>query len=151
MQYNNASFRSDTYIIGDVAEVKLDEIAKQLVNKLDLFNERGSGWLLGYVSKCTVSTALYRPLSGSSFLPTPSHILNKNAVVNVENTDNKCFIWSVLAHLHPAKRNPNRLYHYKKFEKELNIDGLTFPLPVSEVPKFQKLNTNLKINVHENT
>ena len=78
--------------------------------------------------------------------------MNKKAVVNIENNDNKCFIWSVLAHLHPAKRNPNRLYHYKKFEKELNIDGLTFPLPVSEVPKFEKLNTNLKINVlvHEN-
>jgi len=152
LQYNTATFRSDSYIIGDVAEVKLDEIAKQLVNKLDVFNERGSGWLLGYVSKCTVSTALYRPLSGSSFLPTPSVILNKKAVVNVENDDTKCFIWSILAHLHPARDNPNRLCHYKKFENEMNIAGLAFPLPISEVPKFEKLNTNLKINVllHEN-
>jgi len=112
IQYNNAAFRSDNYIVGNVEEVKLEEIAKQLVNKLDQFNERGSGWLLGYVSKCTVSTALYRPLSGSSFLPTPEIIKNKKAVVNIENFDDDlCFIWSVLAHLHPADSKPNRLCH----------------------------------------
>ena len=39
IQYNNAAFRSDNYIVGNVEEVKLDEIAKQLVNKLDQFND----------------------------------------------------------------------------------------------------------------
>jgi len=147
IQYNNVAFRSDNYIVGNIAEVNLDEIAKHLVNKLDQFNERGSGWLLGYVSKCTVSTALYRPLSGSSFIPTPTIILNKKAVVNIENNDELCFIWSVIAHLHPAKKDPNRLYHYKKFENELNVEGLTFPLAVADVAKFEKLNSNLRINV----
>ena len=96
IQYNNVAFRSDNYIVGDVTEVNLEEIAKHLVNKLDQFNERGSGWLLGYVSKCTVSTALYRPLSGSSFLPTPTIILNKKAVVNIENSDELCFIYNTI-------------------------------------------------------
>lgn len=148
LQYMNATFRSDVYQIGNLSEVKLDEIAKHLGNKLDLFNERGSGWILGYITKCTVNTALYRPLAGSSYLPTPPFIMNKKAVVNIENFDDDlCFIWSVLAHLHHTKEKPNRLSHYKKFQNELNIDGLTFPLPVSDVSKFEKLNANLKINV----
>jgi len=68
LQYMNATFRSDVYQIGNLSEVKLDEIAKHLGNKLDLFNERGSGWILGYITKCTVNTAMYCPLAGSSFL-----------------------------------------------------------------------------------
>ena len=58
-----------------------------------------------------------------------------------------CFIWSAIAHLHPAKKDPNRLYHFKKFANEVNVEGLSFPLSVSDVAKFEKLKTSLKINV----
>ena len=147
LQFNNVTFRSNIYQAGSLTEVNLDEIIQHLIIQLEVYNQRGSGWVFGCVKKCTLTTALFRPLTGSSFLRTPPDILNKNAVVNIENDDNKCFLWSVLAHLHPAKKNPNRLYHYKKFANELNVEGLTFPLNVSDVPKFEKLNTSLKINV----
>jgi hypothetical protein len=61
--------------------------------------------------------------------------------------DSLCFVWSILAHLHPALRNPNRVAHYKKYLSELNISGLKFPLSVNDVPKFERLNPFLRVNV----
>jgi hypothetical protein len=44
-------------------------------------------------------------------------------------------------------RNPNRVGHYKKYLSELNISGLKFPLSVNDVPKFERLNPFLRVNV----
>ena len=38
--------------------------------------------------------------TGHGWIPTPRQVAPKNAVVNVENKDEKCFLWSVLAILH---------------------------------------------------
>jgi hypothetical protein len=77
--------------------------------------------------KCIVSAAVYRPLVGSNFVETSTFIVDKRASRNVRiEHDNMCFIWSLLAHIHPAMRNPNRVAYYKKCFNELNISGLEF-------------------------
>ena len=57
-------------------------------------------------------------------------------------------MWSVLAALHPIPRrsNPERIHHYQPHVKELNFDGIEFPVPVSKIPKFEKQN-EIAINV----
>jgi len=65
----------------------------------------------------------------------------------VKNTDSKCFVWSVLAALHPADHNPNRLSNYVDYENSLDISGLAFPLAVKDVPKFEKQNPSISVNV----
>ena len=61
--------------------------------------------------------------------------------------DNYCFLYSVLASLHPAKSNQNHVSSYKKYLPELNYDGLDFPLKVTDIPKFEKMNENISVNV----
>ena len=39
----------------------------------------------------------FRPLVGSSYKKLPKEIENTKACINVKNTDNKCFMWSLLA------------------------------------------------------
>jgi len=71
-------------------------------------------------------------MQGSTFIPIPKEIHNKNAIVNIQNhTDNFCFAWFILAGIYPVdrKHNPNRLYHYKPNLHELNTRGLSFPMP----------------------
>ena len=48
------------------------------------------------------------PLQASYLL---KEIKFKKAVVNIQNKDNKCLLWSVLAHLHPPQWNPERIEH----------------------------------------
>ena len=59
----------------------------------------------------------------------------------------KCFLWSVLAHLHPPQWNPERVKHYKKYENTLNVKDLKFPMSLSDIPKFEKMN-NISVNVY---
>lgn len=72
----------------------------------------------------------------------------KKAIVSLRNTDNKCFIWSVLRYLYPREKNDCRLGDLKRYEKDINIKGLSFPLRIKDISKFEELNPNIPgINV----
>jgi len=87
------------------------------------------------------------PLHGSTYIPTPQWLTKKKSTVNVKSFDSKCFLWSVLAALHPPKYNPDRLSNYVDYENSLNLTGLAFPLAVKDVPKFEKQNRSISVNV----
>ena len=85
---------------------------------------------------------------GSSYIPLPDWIMRKKAIVSIRNTDNKCFLWSVLRYLHPREKNDCRLGDLKKHENELNTKGINFPVKIKDISKFESLNPDLPgINV----
>ena len=85
-------------------------------------------------------------LNGSSYLKIP---LRSSAILNIENDDNYCFLWSILAHLHPCENShPNRVSNYRDYLNELKTDGSDFPFKTSDVSKFEEMN-NLAINIFE--
>ena len=92
---------------------------------------------------------MYTPLQGSTYIKLPKKLEDKKAILNIQNDDEKCFLWSVLAALHPVhlKGQPRRVHHYKSFEQELNVNGIPFPTKVSEITKFERQNQNISINV----
>ena len=97
-----------------------------------------------------ISVVKYRPLHGSnsSFIPTPTFIERKKCTVNVRNEDDEyCFMWAILSALYPAKTNKNKVFSYRKHTGNLNLKGLSFPLGVKDIPKFEKLNPNIAVNV----
>ena len=110
----------------------------------DNWNSRGSGFVIERILKFTVCITKFRPLHGSSFIPTPKFIANN---INVCNGDEKCFLRSVLACLHPAPHNPDCISHYSQYEHTLNTDGLRFPLPTKDIPRFEAQNPTVSINV----
>ena len=58
-------------------------------------------------------------LNGSNYVKIP---LRSNAILNIGNNDKYCFIWSILASLHPCNNNhPNRVSNYKQNFDELNV------------------------------
>ena len=72
-------------------------------------------------------------------------------MINIKYTDKYCFIWSILAYLHPCNNShPNRVSNYRQHFNELNIDGFDFTnkFKCSNVQKFEKLNF-LSINLFE--
>ncbi|CAB4024062.1 Gastrula zinc finger, partial [Paramuricea clavata] len=95
-----------------------------------------------------LNMAKYTPLKASSYIPLPKKLKTKKAIVNIKNTDNKCFMWSVLAALHPIEynRKPERLHHYKEFENVLDFSGIEFPVTIDKIGKFESQN-NISVNV----
>ena len=110
-------------------------------------NVEGSGFVIEKIIFLNVHIWKSDPLKASSYIDLPKEIKLKKAVVNIQNNDNICFLWSDLAHLHPPKRNSERVTHYTKYENTLNVKDLKFPMSLRDIPKFDKMN-NLSINVY---
>ena len=90
----------------------------------------------------------FNPTKRSTYIPLPDWITNKTAIVNIENKDEKCFLWCILRYLHPKERDEERLTGLKKYEFSLNTKGITFPMKLKDISKFEKLNPTIPgINV----
>ena len=142
-------FRSET-----AAAVNDQDIDEQLAEAMlsihrqsQEFLTEGSGWSLDDILALTISTVAYQPLIGNSYIKTPAFIEAKKAVVNVQNQDDKCILWSILAQLHPAPHHVYRVTKYQPYENELNMAGVAFPTPIQDVRKIENNNDTLSINV----
>ena len=66
-----------------------------------------------------------------------------NAILYIENIDKFCFLWSILAHLHPCEiSHPLVVESFRQYFNELNIEGFDFcnGLRCSDAHYIQKLN-----------
>ena len=71
----------------------------------------------------------------------------KKAIVNVQNSDNYCFLYLVLAQLYPVSFHSEHVTNYEHHLCNLNYQELHFPLKHTDVPKFEKLNPDIYVNV----
>ncbi|KAL4101125.1 hypothetical protein QTP88_021145 [Uroleucon formosanum] len=87
---------------------------------------------------------------GSSYIPLPKHIGDKKAIINVQNKDDKCFLWAILSALHPVEKNPQRVTKYIPFENEFDKEfkDIEFPLKTTDIPKFVKRTKDISINIY---
>ena len=121
---------------------------KQLIYKhgLKKFTNTASGLKIDHCIKLYLNIAKYEPLKGSSYILLPEALANKKAIINVQNDDDRCLEWALKSALYPAKNNVSNKYSYAKCP-DLNMDGIDFPTPISQIPKVEKQN-NLAINVY---
>jgi len=56
-------------------------------------------------------------------------------------------LWSVLAHIHPVVKHAERISNYKKYEDEINMTGISYPVSMKDIDKFEKLNDTISINL----
>ena len=137
----------ETMLLLSDFDVQFDRMVDVILQKIKDFVKLGSSWSVLSVEHLELHVAPYLPISASSYVATPTYIAQKKAVINIQNKDNFCFLWCVLAALHPVATNPCRPSNYESFKKELNITNLKFPLAVSDVVKFEKLNPSISVNV----
>ena len=147
---DKAYFHSDTHInlvSTDVREI-LDKVIHTILGKISIYQQNGSGWYFKEVLHLEIHTVVYKPVRGSSYIPLPDWIMRKKAIANIRNTDEKCFLWCVLRHIHPRDKNDTRITDLKQYENDLNTQGTVFPIKVKEITKFETLNPTIPgINV----
>ena len=74
-----------------------------ILNKISIYQKKnGSGWYFKEVLNLEIHTVDFKPMKGSSYIPLSDFVRNKNAVVNLKNRDQKCFLWRILRYLHPV-------------------------------------------------
>ena len=91
------------------------------------------------IEKVDLYVNKYTPIRGNTYTKLHHSQCKKNK-------DNKCFQWSVLAGLHPVDKNRQRVSKYKEYESELDFTGISCPVSLADIPKFEQQN-NLGINV----
>ena len=147
---DKAYFHSITYINFKTTDVKelLSKFIKEIIENIITFQKNGSGWYFKEVVQLEIHTTEFIPMKGSSYIPLPGWIMRKKAIVSIRNKDDKCFLWSVLRYLHPGEKNDCRLSDLEKYEFSLNTKGITFPMKIKDITKFENLNPDLAgINV----
>jgi len=132
----------------DIDPATKESMKKMFTSFLE-FQREGSNWTVDKVMNVNLHIVQYQPLQGSSYIPLPAKLAIKKVIVNVQNQDQKCFMWSILAALHPIQgqhNNPNRVGNYTSYQDELDLTNIPFPVRVADVPKFEKKN-DISVNV----
>lgn len=146
-----AVFRSRTQTVlpaNDDISTQYAECVEKVLESVSKFTREGSGWVQSSVVSVEVNLIKYKPLTGSSYIPTPPRFLNTKSIVNVKNLDDeKCFLWSILAGIYFVARNPNRVINYKRYESEVNMQGIDYPVAVKDINRFEKQNEQISVNV----
>ena len=143
-------YNSGTHINLESTDVEklIDLNVKKIIEALEIYQKNGSGWYYKEVHSLEIHTVDYNPMKGSSYIPLPDWISNKKAIINIQNKDEKCFLWCILRYLHPNEKDSTRLTDLKKYEFSLNTEGIDFPMKLKHISKFEKLNPSLPgINV----
>ncbi|CAG7723689.1 unnamed protein product [Allacma fusca] len=133
---------------GDL-EGAYQQFENMIKTKSEEFQSKGSGWSLEKILFLEVNINKYKPIGGSSYIPLPKWLTNKKAIINIQNEDQACFAWAVIAALYPREyfQHPYRTSSYPDYKEVLKFDGIEFPMKLSDIKKFEKINPLISINV----
>ena len=108
---DKAYFKSETHISLKSTDVEklIDKCVKKIIEDLEVYQKNGSGWYFNEVVQLEIHTVDFNPTEGSSYIPLPDWIKNKKAIVNIENKDEKCFLWCILRYLYSKERDEERI------------------------------------------
>lgn len=91
---DRAYFQSETHINLEATDVKelLSNTIYEILNKIAIYQKNGSGWYFKEVLNLEIHTVDCKPMKGSSYIPLPDFIAKKNAITDIQNKDQKCFL-----------------------------------------------------------
>ena len=132
----------------DTIEIYHEMISEILEAMLKVEQADGSGWVFMGVIRLILKIDKWDPLKASSYIDLPPELKNKKALINMKNTDNKCFLWSVLRGLNPKDKNAGRIDEdLKSKENTLNMEGIEYPVSLKDIKRFEKQNLDISLSV----
>lgn len=146
----NRAFKtsSRTLVLADDINELLQLDYDKLKNEEQEMALKGSSFSLDSIDGIMLNVNKYRPLGGASYIPLPTFIENKKATINVQNSDNKCFQYSILSKFIKSS-NPHRpSKEYEELENKYNFTQMDFPVKLQDIKKFENINKNVSINVY---
>ena len=150
-EHKDAYFNSTAFTILNETQIieALDKAAEEINNKIAQWVSEGSGWTILEILSHYVNIVKYLPLQGNSYIPTPKEIRHHNkGLINLQNKDNKCFLWNLVRHLNPRKKDPQRITKSdREFAKRLDFNGITFPVTINQMKRIEKQN-KISINIY---
>ena len=126
------------------------EMITEILEAMQIIEQaEGSGWIFIEVIRLILKIDKWDPLKASSYIDLPPELKNKKALINMKNTDNKCFLWCVLRALNPKDKNAERIdKDLKSKENTLNMEGIDYPVNIKgHIKRFEKQNPDISLSV----
>ena len=123
----------------------LENYFQKILYLIDNWINEGSGWIVESIESQYISISTYSPLSGSFYMKLPAELKSpKKALINIKNKDQKCFLWCHVRHINPLKEHLERITKEdKKLAKDLDYDGIDFPVRENDFGKTEKKKNNI--------
>ena len=85
---------------------------------------------------------------GRAYTELPKFLLQKKAIINVHNNDNRCFGYALLSSLHPATSNVSRRTQYDQFfAAHPALNALEYPVDINQFEDVEE-RINIPFNVY---
>ena len=137
-------------IIDNLTGIQLNilDVGTSLDNEIQRREMEESGWGLQGINHLKIYFHKTNALNGMTYIKFP---IRTNSIRNIQNVDTYCFLWSILASIHPVDKSPQRVSKYEPYRDELNINDIDFTkgMSIVDIPRFERLNPTLSINVFE--
>ena len=148
------AFNSEFMILSsnDGFEDILLQAVAYLIEQLNLFNARGSGFTILTIDKLHINVAPFPTLRASGYIKTPAELKGRQSLLNMKSFGDTCFVWAVLACLHHREvpKNKRRKWtSYEKFYCKYNWDMCTFPLHPRDIGQWEDVN-HVSVSVYVN-
>ena len=95
----------------------------------------GSGWIFDSFKNAYIDVAKYMLLSGG--VDIPSKIKKMRSVLNVTSSDDKCFLYCLLAKLYPTTARTNTLLNYSEHVTKINMGNVEFPVKIKDIKRLK--------------
>ena len=142
-------------------------IRDKIVERIENYCEKQSNLNVEKIENFEMIISKKDTFAGGSYLPLPYLLTQKRGcILNIDNSeesleldnspeksdddDKKCFLWSVLAGMN--KRTVSRssfetVAYYRKYAKDVNTEGIDWPMTISQLAKFERQDPKLSITV----
>ena len=90
----------------------LDMLNSELELRMQEQEMNQSGWSMQIFIKRTKYIHSFYPSCGCR----AERPFTSNRIINIKHTVSNCFLWCLIAYLHPANHHPNRVSNYNKPE-----------------------------------
>ena len=146
------TFTSRPQVIMNKDDTKsaLQNMRSDIEVKIDRFTMLGSGWAVIGLLNHDLHVNKYDPLAARSYIKLPAEIQNRLATINIQNTDDKCFIYCLDRALDPNPE-PSKLErvssHLKNVCETLGLNDIKTPVNVQDLPKIES-QFNVSINLY---
>ena len=148
--FNLPFFCSDIEVNLESTDVNdlYQKMADNILEKVVSYNKGGSNLIFKQILSLEIHTVLYESLGGSSYIPLPPELCNRKAIINLKNKDNQSFKWIVTRASNMVYINPEHIdTKLIKSTKKYNWDGITFPVNLGQIDRFEKQNPVISVNV----
>ena len=89
---------------------KLENAFQEILYRIDAWINRGYGWIVESIESQYINISIYKPLLGSSYIDLPIGLRSlRKGLLNINNKDEKCFLWCHVRHINPSKEHPGRI------------------------------------------